>query len=440
METKSETRGRPELVRGLTLLGAIAFVVGNMAGTSIYTLPATLAGAVGPLGIVAWAVCAAGFLPVALVYADVGRRWRRTGGPYVVVREVLGDFAGFQTVWAYWLSATIGNAGIAVAVVGYAQAFVPALAESAWLRFGAAQALVWALVAVNVRGVRESARLQIAILALNVVPLAFVAFAALGSFDAANLEPFAPNGWTALPAGVALVVWAFSGVESATVPAEEVAAPERTIRRGTLVGYAVASALFLVAALATAGGIPNGELAGSEAPIAALAERSLGTWAARAVAVASIVSGVGTLNGWILIAGRIPVAAAEDGLFFPSLGRIDARTRTPRVALLVGGAIASLMLFQLLAKTLLGAFAFVVQFAVLTTLLPHVFVAASAWLLARREAGGRASRREVAPALAFAFLLFTIYGVGGEVTLWGLLAVLAGTPLYVALRARAVAA
>src|SRR5207248_3219381 len=59
----------PTFIRGVTIVGAVALVVGNMVGTSMYTLPASLAQAIGPLGIVAWLLTAIGYLGVALVYA-----------------------------------------------------------------------------------------------------------------------------------------------------------------------------------------------------------------------------------------------------------------------------------------------------------------------------------------------------------------------------------
>src|SRR5438876_8941206 len=128
----------PTFVRGVTLLGAVALVVGNMVGTSMYTLPASLAQAVGPLGIVAWLLTALGYLGVALVYANLGARYPRTGGPYVFAREAFGDFAGFLSVWLYWISAVIGNAGIVTGVVAYAEGFLPVLASNHLLRLGVA--------------------------------------------------------------------------------------------------------------------------------------------------------------------------------------------------------------------------------------------------------------------------------------------------------------
>jgi basic amino acid/polyamine antiporter, APA family len=423
------------LVRGVTLAGAIALVVGNMVGTSIYTLPASLAAVTGPLGIVAWALTALGYFFVAVVYASLGTRYPRTGGPYVFAREAFGEYVGFQTVWSYWFSAVIGNAAIATGVVAYAAGLSSTVADSVTIQFVLAQALLWGLCAVNVLGVRQSARLQIAVVLLNVVPLLVLSVVALFAFDADNLRPFAPHGWGSIAGGAALVVWAYSGVESATVPAEEVRAPERTIRLGTLCGYAIGTILFMVTALAVAGGLPNEVVESSPRPIALLVERTIGSTAGAIVSWTAILAAVGTLNGWILMAGRIPVTAAREGLFFRGLARIHPRFGTPHVSLITGTSVASAMLLLYFSRSLLEVFNFIALLAVLTTLLPHLYAAAAELLLARRDrerytAKARRRAHLVAP-IAFLFVLYTIYGVGGEVAMWGFLVVLAGTPLYI---------
>jgi APA family basic amino acid/polyamine antiporter len=427
-------------VRGLSLIGAVALIVGNMVGTSAYTLPALLARETGPLGILAWIVTAAGYLFVALVYASLGTRYPETGGPYVFAREALGEFGGFQSVWAYWFSAVVGNAAIVTGVVGYVEGFSPALANSETMRFALAQVLLWGLCLVNVLGIKVSARLQIAVLFLNVVPLLLFSVVALFYFDAANLTPFAPRGWSSLVTGVALIVWAYSGIESATVPAEEVRGSSGTIRRATLLGYAVGTAAFLLGAVAVAGVIPNAELATSARPIALAAERTIGSWAATIIAFAAIIAGLGTLNGWILMAGRIPVSAARDGIFFSGLARLHPRFGTPHVSLIVATLIGSLSLGLYFTDTTLGVFDTIVQLSVLTTLLPHLYTAAAEWMLRRRgdvqsESPSRV-RSQVVAAIAFVFVLWSMYGIGPTITRWAFLVILAGIPLYIWFKTR----
>jgi len=431
----TSTESRASLVRGLTLLGTVALLVGNMVGTSVYTLPASLAQATGPFGIVAWAFTAAGYLFVAIVYASLGTRYPITGGPYVFAREAFGEVIAFQSVWSYWISAVIGNAGIVTAVIGYAVGFSKPLADSVMMQFLLAQAALWLLCGLNVLGIRQSARLQVGVMCFSAIPMLLVSLAMLPFAKAANFVPFAPHGVGSLAAGAALVVWAYSGVESATVPAEEVQQPGSTIRRGTLIGYALATLIFLVAAVAVTGALPSGEVAASARPVAVAAGRTLGGWAEGMIGVCAIVAGIGTLNGWILMAGRIPFTAARDGIFFRGLGRVHPRFGTPHVALIAGTAVSSATLLLYFQKSLLGVFNFIVLLSVLTTLVPHLYAAAAELMLSRRDPArydARARRRAawVAP-VAFAFVLYTVYGVGAEVVFWGFLVLLAGTPLYI---------
>src|SRR6185369_17267130 len=127
-------------------------------------------------------------------------------------------------------------------------------------------------------------------------------------------------------------------------------------------------------------------------PMADAAGVVLGPAGSRMMGFAAIAAGLCTLNGWILMSGRIPVSAAEDGIFFERLGRIHPRFRTPHVALLAGGAIASAMLCLGLSKTMLERFDAIVGFSVFLTLLPQIFTAAAAFFFARRDGEGPRSR------------------------------------------------
>ena len=106
----------PKLTRTLGLWTATALVVGDMIGSGAFTLPATPAGAAGPISLLGWIFTGAGAMLLALVFANLGRARPRTGGPYTVARRALGDFAGFQTAWRYWIAVRAGNAAIADAL------------------------------------------------------------------------------------------------------------------------------------------------------------------------------------------------------------------------------------------------------------------------------------------------------------------------------------
>jgi APA family basic amino acid/polyamine antiporter len=427
---------RGSFVRGVSLFGAIALVAGNMLGTSLYTLPASLASSVGPIGLLSWVITAAGFLLLALLYASLGTRFPRTGGPYVFAREAFGEFAGFSTVWMYWLSAVFGNAAIVTGAIGYAVTFSPALKADTTLQFILAEGILWALCFLNVLGIRIGAAIQTTILIVNLVPLTMLGFA-LTHFDAANLHPFAPHGVGALATGSALLVWAYSGIESATVPAEEVEAPDKTIRNGTLIGYGFATLIFLISATAVVGVLPNDQIASSARPVEMAVTTVLGARAGWWVSIAAVIASVGVLNGWTLMVGRIPYSASEDGIFFRQLGKLHPRFGTPYVSLIIGTLIASTLLTMYFAPgaSLLSAFTFLVLLANLGTLFPYLFNAAAALMLARRDPDAWPApvrrRMQIMAFVCFVFLVWSTYGVGQEVVFWGFLVSIAGIPLYI---------
>ena len=115
----------PKLKRSMGLWMATALVVGNMIGSGVFLLPASLAGAAGPVSMLGWLFTGAGAILLALVFASLGRALPRTGGPYAYAKRAFGDFVGFQTAWGYWIAVWAGNAAIAVAFVGYLAVFWP---------------------------------------------------------------------------------------------------------------------------------------------------------------------------------------------------------------------------------------------------------------------------------------------------------------------------
>jgi basic amino acid/polyamine antiporter, APA family len=305
-----------------------------------------------------------------------------------------------------------------------------------------AQALLWGLCALNTVGVGHSARLQIVLMVVTVIPLGVGSLLALPHVQLANLTPFAPNGWSALAPACALVVWAYSGVESATVPADEVHDGGSTVSRGTMIGYWVATAVFLLTALMVIGTVPTSELSVSPRPIALAMEGVVGSWAGIVIGIAALGSNLATLNGWVLMAGRIPVTAAQDGLFFPPLGRLHPRFATPHVSMIVGTLIPSALLLLYFSHSLLNVFKFVALLAILTTLLPHLYACAAELLLVRRYPekydARSVTRVSIEAMIGFTFVLWTMYGVGAETAMWGFLAIVAGTPLFVWLKRDAV--
>src|SRR6476659_2053983 len=163
-----------KLQRSMGLWMATALVVGNMIGSGVFLLPASLAGTAGPISMFGWVFTGAGAILLALVFAGLGRRMPRTGGPYAYARRAFGDFVGFQTAWGYWIAVWAGNAAIAVAFVGYLAVYWPALAAQNLLAALVAIATIWLLTIANILGVRSGGMIQLVTTILKFIPLVVI--------------------------------------------------------------------------------------------------------------------------------------------------------------------------------------------------------------------------------------------------------------------------
>jgi basic amino acid/polyamine antiporter, APA family len=421
--------------RTIGLWMATALVVGNMIGSGVFLLPSSLAAAAGPVSLLGWVFTGAGAVLLALVFANLGRAFPAAGGPYAYAHRAFGDFVGFQTAWGYWIAVWAGNAAIAVAFVGYLGVLWPQVAKHQLLGALTGVALVWLLTATNILGARQSGQVQVVTTVLKFVPLAIVAIVGLFFIDSGNYTPFAPHGsGAAITSAATLTLWAFIGLESATVPADDVKDPRRTIPRATLIGTLAATAVYIVSTVAIMGIIPTDELARSTSPFADAAAVIFGGGWDKVIAVVALISTAGTLNGWILLQGQVPLAAARDGLFPRQFARLHGERQTPVFGLLVSSVLVSGLLLTNYTKGLVEAFTFVILLATLTALVPYAYSAAAQLMLLVNEPqafrGRRLARDAAIAALAFAYSIWAIAGAGDDVIAKGFVLLLAGIPIY----------
>jgi APA family basic amino acid/polyamine antiporter len=373
-----------ELVRGLGPWAATALVAGNIIGSGIYVIPGSLAEIAGPASLVAWGVTALGFLALTAVFSDLGGAYPISGGPQAFVQRAFGDLAGLEASFLYWVSTITTNAAYATGFVAYLAIFFPSFAASLPAQI-AGQALLWTFCGVNACGVRAVGHTQLVGTLLKAAPLVILAIALFAVADVDNLAPFAPHGIGAVLPAIGLVSFLFLGSESATVPAEEVRGGGPAVRRAGYRGYGVACGVFFLLVIALALGVPSGAIAGSASPLAIAAERALGPWGQWFLTLGALVSIAGALNGWTLVAARMPFAAARAGIAPAALGRIDPRTGTPLLSLLLSTACASALLLLTFQQSLLHAFNFIVLLSTATTLLALGGCCAAEFVLLRRE-------------------------------------------------------
>ncbi|MDF5827348.1 amino acid permease [Pseudomonas aeruginosa] len=260
------------------------------------------------------------------------------GGPYAYTRDGFGSFAGYLCAWTYWKAAWIGNAAIAVTLVGYLRVFIPALADPL-LMVCVAIAAIWLCTLINLRGIGTFSVVQNLLTILKLLPLLLVGILGWFRFNPEHLAIPArselPNmGYAqAIATTAALTLWSFIGLESATVPADDVEDPRRTIPRATLFRHAGRGGPLHPLYHCGAGPDAAEVLARSTSPFADAARILMGDWGYYLVAAGAVIACLGALNGWVLLQGQIPVAPARDGLFPESLGQLRQERRAgPRPA------------------------------------------------------------------------------------------------------------
>ena len=431
----SAPNSRPTLGLWMTT----ALVIGNTVGSGVFLLPAAL-GAYGSISLIAWLFTAAGSLMCALVFARLSRLLPRAGGPYAYTREAFGEFTGFLVAWGYWISCWTTNAALAVAMVSYLTVFWPTLGTNAALAGFTAVGSIWLLTLVNSLGVRPVGFLQVGTTVLKLTPLVGVTVIGLFYLDTSNFVPFNASEQSAggaLTACVALTLWAFLGIESATIPAEHISNPERTISRATLIGTGGIAVLYIAGTAAVMGILPQSRLAASTAPFADAAATIWGSWAGYAVAAGAVLSCFGALNGWILNTAQISRAVARDRLFPGPFGRLSRRGM-PLFGLLVSSVLATFLVAVNYTRGLVEQFTFIILLATLTALVPYVFSAASSLIMMSRK---KEEQRHQLPraalmvsVLAFLYSIWAVAGAGHEIVYWGFLLLLAGIPVYVLMR------
>ena len=416
---------------------AVALVVGSMIGSGVFLLPASLA-PFGAASLLGWGISLCGALLLALVYAQWARENPLPGGSFAYTRAAFGDRAGFFVAWSNWICIWAGNAALAVAFAGCVSALVPAVAQSRGLSAAVALAALWAAALTNLAGVRESARAQVVLTVLKLVPIALFALVAVFFIDVAHYRPFVPEGGDLFDiawGGAAITLWAFLGLEAATIPSAAIRDPEKNVARATIVGTLIAGLLTLLACTVVLGVLPRAQIAQSPAPMAEAAAHLFGAPAGTLLAVTAAIASYGALNGWVMLMGELPAQAARAGLFPRSFGlrRADG---TPQRMLLVGTVLGSLLIAANYSRNLVKLFEFSILLSTATSLLPYAAASASALVVARGWRS-RSALASATAAMALAYSLFALFGTGREALLWGTALLLAGVPVMQFARARA---
>ena len=431
------------------LTAAIALIVGSIIGVGIFNLPSSLA-AYGPITLISMALTTVGALALALLFAALSRRLPADGGPYAYARVAFGNPLGFMNAWSYWITAWAGNAAIAVGWVLYVEHFIN---KGQNKLFSILLVLVglWLPAAVNLSGVKNIGSVQVITTIIKFAVLAFISIVGLFFISKANFTPWNVSGESAINAiggGMAIALFSYLGVETASVAAGKVRDPDRNIPRSTVLGTIACAAVYMLSLTVVFGIVPTSKLATANAPFSDAANAIFGgTWAGNVLAIAVIISGLGALNGWTMICAEMPLAAANDGLFPERFKRIS-KNGVPAFGIIASTVLASIaMIINYLGSGGASVFTTLVLMTGITSAIPYGFSALAQmkwrWIDHRETQTPRFVRDMIIAVLSLIFsILFIWYSRNTGHSTWEVwapfflaaAALLLGIPVYLAQR------
>lgn len=416
-----------------------SLVIGNMIGGGIFLMPSALA-AYGGISLLGWIFSALGAFFMARVFSNLSKLLPSvSGGPYAYTRRGFGDFMGFLVAWGYWISIWCSNAAITVSVVSALSTFFPELNGNPVASSVTGLCAIWLLTWVNTKGVVASGKMQLVTTILKIIPLLAVSAVGIFFIKAGHFTPFNISGesdFSAITATAAMTLFAYLGLECATIPAGDVENPEKTIPRATIAGTLIATFIYMLGTVSIIGIIPAADLQKSVTPFADAAAVLWGNNARYWISAGVAIAGFGALNGWILIQGQIPNAIAKDKLFPAIFGKKNGKG-VPAAGILISSVLVSLLMMMNYTAGLVSQFRELILLSTLCSLVPYLFSMA-AYMIVKTEktelnkAGWVSSI--IIGFLGFAFAFWAIAGAGQEIVYKGFLLLLIGVPFYIWIR------
>jgi amino acid transporter len=364
------------LLRAIGVLGLAAAIFNTTVGGGIFRLPAAVSGMIGAAAPLVYLVCAVTMGLIVLCFAEAGSRVSRTGGPYSYVAVAFGPYAGFMAGVLLWLLGTTAVASVASACAGFVSAFAPTL-SGPFARAMVLAAAFAVMTAVNVTGVKQGSRLVTLLAAAKLLPLLVLVGVGALAITPSNLAISEFPAASSVARTAIVLIFAFTGVESALVPSGEMKDPSRTVPLAIAIAMIGITALYLAIHVVAQGVLGPALAEAKTAPLARVAEQLMGAPGRTLLLGGAIVSTLGYLSGMTLAVPRALFALARDGFLPKALANIHPRFHTPHVAIVVQSVIVC-------ALAIGNEFEALAVLANLSALLLYFACAVAGYLLRRR--------------------------------------------------------
>lgn len=363
----AENQNTTSFARDLGLFDATMIGVGAMIGAGIFVLTGIAAGEAGPASILSFALNGLVTLLTAFAYAELASAIPRAGGGYSFVRAAFPGALGFTAGWMLWFAYTVSCSLYALGFAGYFWEFFLKYAPQITGGFlgltgeHLAMVLVTMLIALffvtlNARGAEVTGKAENLLTVTKLIILAvFIYFGlkvVLSQPDQImeHFVPFFPKGGSGVLISMGLTFIAFEGYDLIATVAEEIKEPEKNIPRATFISLAITMVmylliLFVALAAVKTDGEPTWQFLGAykETAIVRAAEGIMPSFGVALIVFGGLLSTMSALNATILASSRVAFSMARDKLLPDPMAKIDPRSRTPKVAILVTGVLIATM-------------------------------------------------------------------------------------------------
>lgn len=365
----------------ITVRHAVAIYVSSVLGAGILVTPGLAARSAGPGSLLAWVLLSAASYPFAYTFASLSARKAESGGIYSFATEAFGHHTGTMTAWLFVAWVVLGAPAITLAAGTYLAYAFPISGPGV---VAVAIGILALAFGINLRGIRLSGRVQVAVVAMMVGILALSIAASSPGITLGNFTPLLPGGIASVGVASALIIWSYLGYENVSNVAEEFENPRRDFGRSVSISVLLISVLYLAVAFTVVGTGAYASGAGVT-PFAQMMSNAFGSYGGVAVSILAVVIIFSTVNAYSAGMARVVYAAARNGSLPRVLATLDPKTGAPRRALLAlfGMIMVDLLVFYLVHADIQSAFLATSGAAVLT------YVVGSAAGIRLLKVGGR---------------------------------------------------
>ena len=352
-ETSEEGHGLKKAV-GVTQLTAMG--VGAIIGTGIFVVIGKGAGIAGPAVILSFVLAAVACTFSALSYAELASSIPVSGSAYTYTYATLGEVVAWIIGWDLILEYGVSVAGIAVgwggnfnafldAAFGYALPDAIAKSPSDGGVFNLpAVFVVLAITFLLVRGVTESARVNLVMVGIKLVVLLFFIVVAFANFGTGNFQPFAPAGVDGVTSAAAIIFFAYIGFDAVSTGSEEARKPERDLPLAIIGSLLICTVFYVLTSVGALGVASPDQMKGSDAPLATALDEGAGiSWAAAILALGAVVAITSVVLVILYGQTRIFFAMCRDGLMPQRLAEVNQRYGTPAKLTIGLGVLISIL-------------------------------------------------------------------------------------------------